>query len=318
MPAADNFRLSIVTTRRALLSFCLLYTLLSAGCNQLNGWAMNESGKAQYNAGNFAAAQSEFQRAAADDPYNVDYAHNLAAATAKLGDLANAESLYRKTLAMDTTHQPSYHGLAEILVKQGRSAEAQQLLQSWAMTDPMSVQPQVELAWLQQETGDYATAEQTLQQVLTKRPNHPYALARLGNLYEQMGQPQRAAALYEQSLSYDWDQPKVINRLAQVKADPPAYAQNFIGPQVVNGQTNKNFSYINPTYIQPQSNQPGPIAQLPSYTGTGNTRQIQYQVPSGSLTADPFRYTQPAPNGPPTQMFGPGLDFGPTVVPFER
>src|SRR5437588_748520 len=83
-------------------------------------------------------------RAAANDPWKVDYIHNAAAAMKRQGDVAGAERMYRQALAVDPGHQPSYHGLALMLKEQGRSSEAAELLQGWVEQQPYSAEPYIE------------------------------------------------------------------------------------------------------------------------------------------------------------------------------
>src|SRR4051812_11881305 len=92
---------------RCLIAAAL--AILLAGCNSMNGGINNSVGTSNYRQGNYTTAADEFQRAAADDPWNADYIHNLAAAQKRQGNVAAAESTYRRAIETDPGHQPSYH-----------------------------------------------------------------------------------------------------------------------------------------------------------------------------------------------------------------
>ena len=162
----------------------------------------NRVGTSYYRQGNYTMACGEYQRAVANDPWNADYVHNLAAATKRQGDIAGAEANYRKAIQIDPGLQPSYHGLALLLKEEGRTNEAADLLQGWAAQQPYSAEPYIELAWLKRETGDMKGAEEMLLSAAPPRvkPNDYVATAQLGQLYQDTNQPDLAIAMYRRSL----------------------------------------------------------------------------------------------------------------------
>jgi Tfp pilus assembly protein PilF len=215
--------------------------MIGQGCNSMNGRMMNQSGRQYYQRGNYAMAVAEFQRAIADDPDNADHIANLAAALRKQGDVMGSERAYRRALDVEPAHQPSYHGLANLMNEQGRSGEAMALMEMWVSTQPYSTASHVELAWIKRQNNDLRGAEASLRKALQIDPNHSTALAQLGQLYQDGGQSNRAAAMYQRSLSNNWYQPSVQSRLATLqgvgrRATQPrmAYAQPVVsGAQLV-------------------------------------------------------------------------------------
>lgn len=192
----------------------------SSGCcctHPAAGWWMNNSGMGYYERGEFAMARYDFYQAVALDPYNPDYRHNLAVTMKRLGDTGHAERILRHNLTVDTMHQPTYHTLAQLMIESGRSGEAYEMVHTWNATQPYLPESHIEMAWVEKETGNLQGAEMALRQALQAEPGHPVALAQLGQLYQEHGQPQQAAAMYQQSLAVNRNQPEVQTRLAQVQ-----------------------------------------------------------------------------------------------------
>lgn len=201
--------------RQLIQSLFVLSGITSVcGCATMGGNMANSSGMGYYEQGNYVAAASEFQAAAMSDPSNPDYIANLAKSRLKMGDAAGSEQLYRQALTIAPSHQPSYHGLAEVMIAQGRGQEAQAMMTTWSATQPYVAESHVELAWLQREMGQTDAAAQSLQKALQVNPSHATALAHMGQYYEEIGQPDQAVAMYQHSLSSDWNQPEVHSRIA--------------------------------------------------------------------------------------------------------
>ncbi len=210
-------RLSV--SRLLSLGCCAFAAAWLAGCNTMHGNMNNQTGMRLYQSGNYTAARSEFQRAVADEPWNADYQHNLAAAQKRDGEIEAAERSYRKALAIDQSHQPTYHGLATLLREEGRTAEARELVTGWLGAQPYSSEPYVEMAWIEREQGNLPQAESYLRQALRVKPNDHVVAAQLGQLYQDANQPDRAYAMYRRSLYTRWSQPEVQTRIAQLQQD---------------------------------------------------------------------------------------------------
>ncbi len=228
---------SVVTTRfatsptfRAVSRWVLgtvgiLWVAIAAslcGCSPIspvNGWVMNESGKAYYKRGDHLQARREFERALMDSPKNSDYAFNVASAMDQQGDHLAAETMYRHALTLDPGHQPAYHGLAAMMVHDGRTADADDLLNTWSATQPYSPEASTELGWLKTEQGDLDGADRELRKALRQNPRHSRALAQLGRVHGKSGRRGEAAADYARSLFMDPEQPETQAELASLGND---------------------------------------------------------------------------------------------------
>jgi tetratricopeptide (TPR) repeat protein len=251
----------------SLMSVAVL-ALYSSGCNTSSGWTRNQVGKSYYQSGNYTAARRSFEQALMNDPYNPDYAFNVAAAMQKQGDTLAAEQMYEHSLSLSPSHQPTYHALAGMLHDQGRTAEAQDLLTAWVETQPYTPESHVEMAWLQQEQGDMAGAEASLQTALKQNPRHTKAMAQLGQVYERSGRNSEAAALYNRSLAYNRSQPQVATRLNSMPATGGASPALMMAQQMP--QFNPQFQ------VHPQ------FAQVPVQQSAG---QYTSMMPSHAVAA---------------------------------
>lgn len=187
------------------------------GCSPIssvNGWVMNESGKAYYKRGDYSAARGEFERALMDRPQSPDYAFNVAAAMDQQGDHLAAEKMYRHALTLDPGHQPAYHGMAAMMMEDGRTAEADDLINTWAATQPYSTEATTELGWLKSEQGDVDGADRELRKALRQNPRHARARSELARVHGKSGNRREAAAEYARSLFMDPDQPETQAELA--------------------------------------------------------------------------------------------------------
>lgn len=229
-PSLVNSRSHTSSALRAISRWVLgtagiLWVAMAAslcGCSPVspvNGWVMNESGKAYYKRGDYRAARGEFERALMDRPQSPDYAFNVAAAMDQQGDHLAAEKMYRHALTLDPGHQPAYHGMAAMMMEDGRTAEANDLINTWAATQPYSTEATTELGWLKSEQGDIDGADRELRKALRQNPRHARARSELARVHGKSGNRRDAAAEYARSLFMDPDQPDAQAELAALSTN---------------------------------------------------------------------------------------------------
>jgi tetratricopeptide (TPR) repeat protein len=212
----------LIQCRIALAAIAVAFV---AGCSQMTSQALNSEGVRLYQAGNYAQAAEQFQRAVANNPKSATSYYNLAAALHKSGkltgngnDLQQAERLYNQCLEYDANHAECYRGLAVLLAETGRTDASFRLLEGWAARSPHLADPRIELARMLEENNNNALATARLVEALAIDPHNSRALTALGRLREVSGDRAQALANYQRSLALNRFQPEISARVAALQA----------------------------------------------------------------------------------------------------
>jgi Tfp pilus assembly protein PilF len=281
-------------TAAGLSWICFASTL--CGCNSVNGYVMNESGKAYYRRGDYTAARHEFERALMDSPENSNYAYNVAAAMQQQGDSMAAEKMYQHALVIDPSHEPSYEGLAHLLYNTERTGEAEQLLTAWSESQPYDENASLSLARMQENMGNTSAADMAYDRALAANPSSGNRA--LANHYRRSGR-RRDAQAYQRGLMQN-----PYNADMQSDAQLMASGQS---PALLMAQQMPLYDpTLQPAAMPFQSFGASPSVPTPPYIGSANLAQ----QPSPTIYQGTF--------GPPAGggMLPPSYQWGtPAAVP---
>ena len=117
-----------------------------------------ESGKRAYNAGRFAEAVEEFQKALQARPESVEARINLAATLARQGDANGAIAKLREAVGLEPTNSTARFNLGLLLAAGGSSREAIDHLAAAVAARPQDAEAHRELARLLRDAGRYDEA----------------------------------------------------------------------------------------------------------------------------------------------------------------
>jgi Tfp pilus assembly protein PilF len=276
-------------TAAGLSWICFASTL--CGCNSVNGYVMNESGKAYYRRGDYTAARHEFERALMDSPENSNYAYNVAAAMQQQGDVMAAEKMYQHALVIDPSHEPSYEGLAHLLYNNERTGEAEQLLTAWSESQPYDENASLALGRMHDNMGNSSAADMAYDRALAANPTS----SRLNDIGSRRSR-RRDAALAQQRGAMQ--NPYNFQSDAQISGQSPAL--------LMAQQMPLYDPTLQPAAMPFQSFGPAPSVPTPPYIGSANLAQ----QPAPSIYQGTF--------GPPagSGMLPPSFQWGtPASVP---
>jgi TolB-like protein/DNA-binding winged helix-turn-helix (wHTH) protein/Tfp pilus assembly protein PilF len=109
----------------------------------------------------------------------------------------DAETEFRKAVALDPNNVNAHHWYEQMLMTSGRFSEAEQQLQAALSVDPRSPILRTNLGWLYEYEGRFPQAIDQMQQVLQENPNFLVAHYKLWYVYAAMGDQTQAAQQFE-------------------------------------------------------------------------------------------------------------------------
>jgi tetratricopeptide (TPR) repeat protein len=177
-----------------------------------------EDGLHLYQVGDYRSAGESFRAALALRPEDVGLLYNVGECYDRIGDSVRAEHYFDECLQRAPDHAACRHALVVLLVRQGRWSEAVALVEDWLAREPERAAAYATDGWLWHQAGDLPRAQGRLQQALRLDPHDSRALIELALVYEELQRPDRAAALYERALDANPNQPDLVRRLNQLRA----------------------------------------------------------------------------------------------------
>ena len=114
-----------------------------------------------------------------------------------LWDLPAAETEFRKAIALEPDNVNAHHWYEQMLMTAGRFSEAEQQMHAALDVDPRSPILRTNLAWLYEYEERFPQAVQQIQQVLDENPNFLPAHYKLWYIYSAMGDQTHAAQQFE-------------------------------------------------------------------------------------------------------------------------
>ena len=102
-------------------------------------------------------------------------------------DPAAAETEYRKAIALEPENVNAHHWYAQLLMTSGRFAEAEQQMQAALEVDPRSPILRANLGWVYEYEGKFPQAVEQVRSVLAENPNFMSAHYKLWYIYSAMG-----------------------------------------------------------------------------------------------------------------------------------
>ena len=131
------------------------------------------SGYAAYQAGDLAAARSDYSDALREEPHNRDALLGLAAVEVRSGRLAEAEALYRRLLQLDPRDAHAHAGLLAVLGEKVPAVAAESRLKSLLALDPESAVLYFALGNQYARDGRWAEAELAYARAAAADPGNP-------------------------------------------------------------------------------------------------------------------------------------------------
>jgi arylsulfatase A-like enzyme/Flp pilus assembly protein TadD len=154
-------------------------------------------------AGDLAAAERDWQRAAASAPTDPRFAYLLAVARHRLGRLADAEKEYRRSVALDPRHLLAHYNFGRLLLETGRFDEGERETLAALALAPEHPQARNNLGYVRiVRDRDFVRGIAEIRRAVAASPEDPlladslaWALRNAGRRDEARGEMTRALSL---------------------------------------------------------------------------------------------------------------------------
>jgi tetratricopeptide (TPR) repeat protein len=154
----------------------------------------------------YSRAEPVAQAYLRQEPHNFDAVYLAGAVKQGLGDYLAAERLLRQAITLESAHYGAHYRLGQISARLGHLPEAREQLQRAIQLKPGSSEAHFQLAKVSQSMGLLGEAKEEFNLVQQEKEelfkkNVATTQADLGNEALRAGNPQRAVALYENSIA---------------------------------------------------------------------------------------------------------------------
>jgi len=210
--------------------------LAVVGCSVQTVSDLNQMGLAEYRAGNYAHAKAYFTQAWEKDRYRPVTLYNLGSCAMEMarerfdgGNVVGALRYLDDAIGWFDSAIAAFPGYAEAQDAKVRALELQGNYRSalaeaeWIDENvgPAARQKLV-LARHHERRGDADQALLCYRQAVAMQPESAYAHAELGKFYMRRGQTENAIAELQIAYQLNWQQPGVVDSLAELGASPTA------------------------------------------------------------------------------------------------
>ena len=154
-----------------------------------------------YQAGDFRAARSEYERALSADPYSRDALLGLAAVEMRAQNYAAAEALYQRLLRSDPRDPHAQAGLMSLRGQSSDPVAGESRVKSMLANDPESGVLNFSLANLYAQQGRWHEAQQAYFKAYTADPENPDFAYNLAVSLDYLRQPKLALEYYRRALA---------------------------------------------------------------------------------------------------------------------
>jgi Tfp pilus assembly protein PilF len=120
-------------------------------------------------------------------------------------DWAAAETNFQKALQLDPNYATAYHWYAALFQSRGQLQDSRQMYARALKHDPLSLLIRSEMSMLLLQMGMFDEAEEQLFQVLEADRNFSIAHLNLGQIYSTQGKYEKAIREYQKAVDIPWD-----------------------------------------------------------------------------------------------------------------
>jgi len=175
-------------------------------------------GRAYLDAGRYAEALEQFDRAVALEPAMANPHNGRGMALGYLGRLDEARDEFKKAAALDPLYPHPHFNLAALDERAGDWKGEELELEAGLAVDPGNAEALYDLGLCREKLGDRAGATESLRAVLSRDPSNPWVMLELGEVLLASGDKDGAMEILRQAAAHGPPSPEFRHRLSEVLA----------------------------------------------------------------------------------------------------